>query len=371
MAFNPEQIITRQPILDRNHEIAFIQLASASTDYDVAMPFMLRLANIEIPQAVYFVPMAWVQDEVLFKKLAKDMVLVTSADAITEPIAERARESGFRIATLQEQGNARQSGSDFTIVSLGADVTPSTDTIYTGIDTPADEARAKARIAMYFSGRHFMMESAPVAGSKRISPSHTLILELMGAVQQEAEPKAIEALLKRDITLSFKLLRYINSPWFGLVSQVESVRHALSVIGYQQLLKWLTLLAVTAGQDASPVLAQTSMVRAKLMELVGAKMLDKREADNLFVTGMLSLLDRIMGVPMEDILRHVNLPPAVTETLTQEDGRYRRFLSLALACEGNALPEESQLDDIDVRAVNIAHLEAIEWATQAGKISLS
>lgn len=371
MAFNPDHLIFRQPIVDRNREVAFTQLTSNSTEYDVVMPFMLRLANIQIPQAVYFLPMAWVQDEVLFKKLAKDMVLVTPAAASTAPIAERAREAGYRVAITLEQGDARQSGGDFTIVALGAAVTPSTDTVYIDINTPADEAKAKSSLAMYFAGRHFLSESAPVAGGKRINPSHALILELMSAVQQEAEPKAIEALIKRDVTLSFKLLRYINSPWFGLSSQVESVRHALSIIGYQQLLKWLTLLAITAGQDASPVLTQTAMVRAKLMELVGAKMLDKREADNLFVTGMLSLLDRIMGVPMADILQHVNLPPAITEALTQGDGRYHRFLTLALACEGNALPEDTLLDDIDVKAVNLAHLDAIEWATQAGNTALS
>lgn len=372
MAFNPEQLITRQPILDRNGEVVFIQLVSASTEYDVVMPFMLRLANIETPQAVYFLPIAWVQDVVLFKKMSRNVVFVAPADAAIEPITERARESGFRIAISLQQGETQRSGGDFTIVTPGsAEASSSSGTIYSGVDTQADEAQAQASAATYFSGRHFMTKSLPVAGGKRINPSHALILELMSAVQQEAEPKAIEALLKRDITLSFKLLRYINSPWFGLASRVESVRHALSIIGYQQLLKWLTLLAVTAGQDTSPVFRQSAMVRARLMELVGAKMLDKREADNLFVTGMLSLLDRIMGVPMEDILQHVNLPPAVTETLTQEDGRYRRFLSLALACEGNTLPEGTQLDDIDVRSINIAHLEAIEWATQAGKVSLS
>ncbi|OIQ78891.1 HDOD domain protein [mine drainage metagenome] len=224
---------------------------------------------------------------------------------------------------------------------------------------------------MYFSGHQFLGTSAAITGGKRINPGHALILELMSAVQQEAEPRDIETLLKRDVTLSFKLLRYINSPWFGLATHVESVRHALSIIGYQQLLKWFTLLAITAGGESSPALAQTAMVRARLMELVGAKLLDKSEADNLFVTGMLSLLDRCMGVPMEEILQHVNLPPAVSETLMQPDGKYHRFLSLALACEGNALPEELQLDDIDVRAANIAHLEALEWATQTGKISLS
>jgi EAL and modified HD-GYP domain-containing signal transduction protein len=367
MAFNPEHLITRQPIFDRNREMAFIRLTAQSNDYDIVMPFMFRLANIQDPHAIYFVPIAWVHDEILLKKLAKNMVLVTPIEALAEPIVERARESDFRIAALMEQGNAREAGSDFTIIPLSADATPSPDTIYTGVDTTDDEARAKASLAMYYSGQLLSSHAVPVPGSKRINPSHALILELMSAVQQEVEPKTIETLFKRDITLSFKLLRYINSPWFGLVSQVESVRHALSVIGYQQLLKWLTLLAITAGQEPSPLLTQTSMVRAKLMELAGAKLLDKREADNLFVTGMLSLLDRIIGVPMEEILKYVNLQPTIVEALLNNEGRYARFLQLALVCEGEALPAEMELDDIDARNVNIAHLEAIEWAAQAAR----
>ena len=365
MAFNPEYLITRQPIFDRNREIAFIRLTAQSSEYDAVMPFMLRLANIQDPHAIYFVPIAWVHDEILLKKLAKNMVLVTPIESIAETMVEQARAADFRIAALIAQGNAREAGSDFTIIPLGADAIPSTDTIYTGVDTSDDEARAKASLAMYYSGELLSTHAVPVPGNKRINPGHALILELMSAVQQEAEPKVIEAMFKRDITLTFKLLRYINSPWYGLVSQVESVRHALSVIGYQQLLKWLTLLAITAGQEPSPFLTQTSMIRAKLMELAGAKLLDKRESDNLFVTGMLSLLDRIIGVPMEEILKYVNLQPTIVDALLNNAGRYARFLQLAQACEGDALAEEMELDDIDVKNVNIAHLEAIEWAAQA------
>lgn len=368
MALNPEKLITRQPIVDRNREISFYQLSLIDDDYDTVTPFILRLANIEIPQAVYFVPIRWVQDEVLFKKLARDMILVTPADTMADPIVETAREAGFRIAVSLSEGDARQAGGDFVIAPWGGEIKVSPDTIFFDLNTPADEILAKATPAMYFSG-HYLMESPPVAGGKRMNPSHALILELMSAVRQEAEPKVIETLFKRDVTLSFKLLRYINSPWFGLATRVESIRHALSIIGYQQLLKWLTLLAATAGQDASPVLTKTAMIRARLMELIGAKLLDKREADNLFMTGMLSLIDRIMGVPLEEILKYVNLPDTVTEALMQNEGRYSRFLQLALAFEGNSLANPEAFIDIDTKLVNIAHLEAIEWAIQTGKLT--
>lgn len=193
---------------------------------------------------------------------------------------------------------------------------------------------------MYFNGNISMLPD-PAAGNKRINPDHGLILELMSAIRREAEPKAIETPFRRDVALTFKLLRYINSPGFGLNTRVESVRHALSIIGHQQLLKWLTLLAATAGQGAAPALTHTAMVRARLLELMGAKLLEKNDADNLFMAGMLSLLDRIMGAPLPDILAH--------------------------ACEGKTPPEDIPWADIDAKVVNVAHLEAVEWATQLMK----
>jgi len=367
MAFQPEHLITRQPVVDRNREIAFQLLSIAEPDQDTIGPFMLRLANIEIPHAVYFVPIDWVHDAVLLRKLARDMILLARPDEVESDIGAGAREAGFRIALSLEEEPVERPASNFVVTPWHSGIKATPDTIYLGLHVPEDAVQAKATQAMYFSGNFLLHESTPVAGNKRINPSHALILEIMAAVQQEAEPKAIETLFKRDVALSFKLLRYINSPWFGLVAQVESVRHALSIIGYQQLLKWLTLLVVTASNDSSPYLTQTAMVRAKLMELMGAKLLDKYDADNLFVTGMLSMLDRIMGVPFEEVLKNVNLPANVTDVLINNEGRYLRFLQLARACEGEPLPEEIELADIDIKMVNIAHLEAIEWATQAGR----
>lgn len=368
MALNPEKLIVRHPIVDRNREISFYLLSLADEDYDVVTPFVIRLANIEVPQAVYFVPISWVQDEVLFRKLARDMILVAPTEAMNTPIVETAKESGFRIAVSLNEGDARAAGGDFVIAPWGGTLKPTPDTIFTGLNATAEETQAKATSAMYFSGPYLLAPSH-VASGKRIHPSHALVLELMGAIQQEADPKAIEALFKRDVTLSFKLLRYINSPWFGLASKVESIRHALSIMGYQQLLKWLTLLAATAGQDASPILTQTALIRARLMELIGAKFMDKRETDNLFMTGMLSLLDQLMGIPLEDILKNVNLPEAVVEALIKNEGRYSRFLRLALACEGKTLTTPDEFVDVDANSINIAHLEAIEWAIQTGKLS--
>lgn len=188
----------------------------------------------------------------------------------------------------------------------------------------------------------------------------------MAAVQKEADPRVLDEIAKRDVTLSFKLLRYVNSASFGLSRRVESVRHAATILGYDQLLKWLSLLAVTAGNGAAPSLTLSAMTRAKLMELLGKNM-DRKDQDNLFITGMFSMLDRIMGIPLDQVLSHINLPENVTDALLNGEGKYRRFLDLAMACEGMVLPEDENFGDIDLKHVNVAHLDAIEWAARLAK----
>jgi c-di-GMP-related signal transduction protein len=358
MAFISDHLLIRKPVFNRNREIIFHQLQINEPAQDAVTPLMLRLVNIENPQSVYFVPLAWMHDAVLLEKLNKSTVLVTADPAR----AEQARAAGYRIAAEFEY-DINHIDADFRLLPFGSHAPLTPDSITVGIATTQQFETALAGGGILFSADAGVTATSAV-GSKRINPAHALILELMSAVQQEADAKAIELMFKRDIALSFKLLRYINSPGFGLASRVDSIRHALSILGYRQLLKWLSLLAATAGQTASPALTQTAITRARLMELLGAKRLEKRDADNLFMTGMLSMLDRIIGLPLTDILSNANLPPAINEALLHGSGKYLRFLQLAQACEGSADIDEASLSDIDAKTANIAHLEAIEWATQ-------
>lgn len=360
MALAFEHLVVRTPVFNRQREIVFYRLTMKDSAREAVMPFMLRMLNIEAPQSGYFIPLAWAQDEVVLEKLSKNTILLASET--DDPAAvTRARAAGYRLAITETLVGSGLT-ADFRLLKAGSHAPLTPDSILDGIDTPAGFAQSMNGTGMLFSGN--AGATAVQSGSKRINPAHVLILELIAAVQQEADAKAIELMFKRDIALSFKLLRYINSPGFGLATRIDSIRHALSILGYQQLLKWLTLLAATAGQATSPALTATAITRARLMELLGTKRLDKREADNLFMTGMLSLLDRIIGMPLAEILANTNLPPAITEALLHDTGKYRRYLQLAEACEGVALADADPQIDLDAIAVSATHLEAIEWATQ-------
>jgi c-di-GMP-related signal transduction protein len=133
---------------------------------------------------------------------------------------------------------------------------------------------------------------------------------------------------------SYKLLRYINSAGFGLSCEIQSFRHAVSMLGYDKLNRWLSLLLATASKDPmAPALMYTALLRARLMELLASGLVDKSEYDNLFITGAFSLLDLLLGVSMEQVLEAMRLPEPICDALLGNGGRYQPFLELALASE--------------------------------------
>lgn len=366
MAFDPNHLLQRTLVIDRNRDIAFCHLKIVEATADLLLPLMLKLANVEDTQMTYLIPIDWVGDAVVLKKLGKNTILSTNPMGLGIRLTGEAREAGYRIAIETGDLSATLGLADFYLVPFNNLQRASPDTILTGVDTLDDLARARDSGALYFDGMS-PLDMPPLVAKPSINPAHVTVLELIGAVQQEADPQVIEALFKKDVTLSFKLLRYINSPFFGLARRVESVRHACSIIGYQQLFKWLSLLAATAGAAASPALTQSAMIRARLMELLGARVMEKRDQDHLFITGMFSLLDHIMQVPMGQLLERANLPDTVNSALLKGEGRYAHILALAKACEGTPLPEDGNFADIDAKAANLAHLEAIEWAAGIAK----
>lgn len=202
--------------------------------------------------------------------------------------------------------------------------------------------------------------------AKVVNPAFVTVLKLLNMVTTDADLKQIEEVFKHDPALTFKLLRYINSVGFGLSCEIQSVRHAVTVIGTKQLFRWLTLLMVTAGQNSvSAALMKTSIIRGRLTELLGDSYFGKSEQDNLFTIGIFSLLDAMLGMPMKDIIGKIDLPEAISDALLQRQGVYGPFLLLAEACEDNNHEKMIELADslyMDPSDVNRCHMQALSWA---------
>ncbi|WP_295756748.1 EAL and HDOD domain-containing protein [Undibacterium sp.] len=215
-----------------------------------------------------------------------------------------------------------------------------------------------------FVGKLHLMPR-PNPAQKGLNSAQTTILQLMEMIRKNADIQQLETVVKRDAALAYKLLRYINSAGFGLRTEVQSLKHAVTILGYSPLYRWLSLLLATASTSGnSPVLLETAIVRGRFAELLGQPFMSKTEAENLFIAGMFSLLDRLLGIPMSEVLSSIQLPEAVTEALVSRSGPYGPYLALAEACELNSmlvgsLAESLRISPIDV---NKAHLSALVWA---------
>ena len=205
-----------------------------------------------------------------------------------------------------------------------------------------------------------------------IRPSQATVVQLINLVRKQASTAEIEDLLKKDPTLSFNLLRFINSSGFGLSCEITSFRHAVMILGLKKLFRWAALLLTTSRAGGSPpVVGTTAVVRGRLMELLAAELMPPEECDNAFVVGVFSLLDTMLGVSMEKAMESVALPQPVVDALLHNTGPFAPFLALAKACEaGDDAAFARYAEDLHLsnRQVNWAHLQALTWAEDLGSV---
>lgn len=295
------------------------------------------------------------------------------------------KKTGFHIAL---QGNINAPGmqpflelAEFVFIDIGGSDLPSiTDQINeinkslfdkhlvaTNVRTLDEYHVCAALPFMYIQGTFVTSREAWTKPS--LDAGRIKILELLNRIRQDAENAELAQALKLDPALSFKILRYINSAGSGLTTRVSTIDQALMILGRQNLYRWLTLLLFTSGTgDAMDwALMENALVRARLAELSAGDTLPARERDELFVTGIFSLLDILLRLPMAQVLAQINLPALSVEALLHNTGRYAPYLELAIACEAFDQERISALAHqlgIDLAHVNAHHADALIWAEQ-------
>ena len=150
---------------------------------------------------------------------------------------------------------------------------------------------------------------------RQIPANQATYLRLLNAVSKpEVDFTEIEGLIKSEPALCFRLLRYLNSPLLGLSAPVESVRNALNLLGENEAVRWIRMATtLVMGQQKSSDLVLSSLVRARFCELISPRV-EHGRAD-LFLMGMLSLIDAILAVPMGVVIEQLCLDPAIKEQL--------------------------------------------------------
>lgn len=236
------------------------------------------------------------------------------------------------------------------------------------VETPGQYAMVADLGVKLFQG--FWFAKPVLVQGQSARPGQAAILQLINLVRKQASTAEIEEVLKRDPTLSFNLLRFINSAGFGMRSEVTSFKHAVMLLGLSRLFKWAALLLTTShGSDMPPAVGTTAVARGRLMELLAGELLPPDECDNAFVVGVFSLLDTMLGMSMEAALATVALPESVTQALLHRTGPLAPFLELTVACEtgdDEAFARTANLLGLDNNQVNWAHVQALVWAETMG-----
>jgi EAL and modified HD-GYP domain-containing signal transduction protein len=252
-----------------------------------------------------------------------------------------------------------------------AGVTRSIGHVQSGVRTVADMEASFQRGAEAVLGWPIddaVTTTAARSGKNVAAPGMQAIVELIRQVDKEEPIEKLEATLKRDPALAFKLLRYINSPAFGLRVEISSFRHAIMMLGYQRLKRWLALLLATASKDVNlkPVMF-AAVRRGLLMEELVRSTGDEEMRNEMFICGVFSLLDRMFQQPFKQLLESIPVPEGVRQALAENTGPYQPYIELVQAVEGETLFEFRDAADklmMSVSEINRAQLRALMAAAE-------
>jgi len=199
------------------------------------------------------------------------------------------------------------------------------------------------------------------------SSNRAIYVALLNAVlKSDLDLELIESLVKKDATLCFRLLRYLNSPIFGFRSEICSVRQALMILGENEIRRWCRLaVTLEMTHNRTSDLMLSALTRGHFCELLGPRLVDG-DVD-LFLLGLLSMMDSILEIPISSVVEALSINQEIKLALLQKEGNLTPLYNLMLAVEAGEwftvtnLCEEMHLSEM---SVSDSQWKAMEWAQQ-------
>ena len=341
-------------------------LGAALSELDLIVP-------LHQPQALTADLMATLPAE----KMVLCLPLAHCIDPAMEATLQTLRQKGFRLmadampapdAQLAPSVTAVASADAASLKALGPLPGPH---LAQGVDSLDRFELCHREGYRWFAG-DYPLHPRPVQRQQQGS-SRSLLLRLLAMVTSDADSKEIEALLKQDPTLSYHLLKLVNSVSFALTTNITSFSYAITLLGRRQLQRWLQLLLYAQqrhGDEASPLLARAAR-RASMMEaLCEAAGGNKEAQEHAFMTGMFSLLDALFSMPLEKIVTPLHLSDDIEEGLISHGGWLGRLLYLVEQSEQVAT--DRLADELEALLLTSAdylrtQIRATAWAIQVSR----
>jgi len=212
---------------------------------------------------------------------------------------------------------------------------------------------------------HFLVKPEVISG-KRLPTNRLAVLDLVTKVNDPTTTtEELEALIAMDPALSLRVLRFVNSPLSGMTNEVDSIHHAVVLLGRDTIKNWVMLLAISSLDNSIPELILTAFVRAKFCEELAAEAgLDGR--DSFFTVGLFSLMDAMMATSMDDLVESLPFTPELKSALTDQAGTRGEAIRCAEQFEHGAF-DESTFQSVSGTRIASLYLNAVSWADRTAR----
>lgn len=211
----------------------------------------------------------------------------------------------------------------------------------------------------YFQG--FFLSRPVTLARKRLPANRLAVLQILARVQDpNASMGELETLISADVSLSYRILRFVNSVQFATTRPIGNIRRAIVMTGFSQIRTWVSLIVLSKLDDKPPELIRVALVRSRLCELLSTR-LALASPETHATAGLFSTLDALLDQPLTEILGSLPLDTEVASALTEGRGQVGEVLQCVLACERGDRDAASRLG-LEERVLSNAYLEAIAWA---------
>lgn len=236
--------------------------------------------------------------------------------------------------------------------------------------------RCKALGFDYFQGYYFAKPEIIREGG--IEPAQLVVAKLINLLMKDADNETIEQTFKEEPGITLNLLKYINSASIGLKSEIKSIRHAIMLLGKRKLLQWVTLISYADAKGGSlnfPLL-QVVQFRAKSMELLLGTFdhLGDHTEEEAFMTGLLSMLDALFNLPMEQVIHEFSIDMKIKEAILFESNELGVVLQLVKYMERDHIEGINTLANvlqIELSKMIKIKIDAIQWADETSQSLLA
>lgn len=228
------------------------------------------------------------------------------------------------------------------------------------VETEEQNQRYRELGCHYFQGYYFGRPKL-VSGKRVDGTKHAALMLLAEINKSDLDFDRLCKIITRDVGLSYKLLRYINSAYFSLSSKVDSISHAVMLLGLLEVKRWASLIALSqASGNQGDDLVRVALVRAKMCERL-AKAANADDTEPYFLAGLMSILDRLLDMSMEDVLQGLPLTDKLLAALLRQEGDLGEALSCALSYERWDV-DRIKYKNLGIVLIGETFLESVDWA---------